>query len=256
MKKTISNPELFNVNNKPSEVFNLQLDLLGDPRVFRNFLSHREVEHLLQLEKERPDSLREHRPTPEQTTVTFDCWNNDVRLLLEDKLCSVLGEFDVWGGNWFSTALPYAPHVDTGHDIEHANYKNVIFPLSTIPADTSTHLVVFEQRYFGNNTGFYGSGKPYPNSYTANGELYDYSRVMDLKPGHLESPEILNTHLGHLNPENLTGLSIQKILPWEIGSCIVFDSAQIHCSSDFRRQGMLRKTGFSLFTTRSTPAKS
>ena len=240
----------YNVNQKDPQVFAKQISLIGDPIVVENFLSATEIEALKKMERSKPASYRKGRPTAAETEVTFNCWEREEKELLQDKLQKVIGPFDVWGGNYFSTSLPYAPHVDTGDNISEANYKNIVIPLEMFPANKETYLILFKQRYFGNNTGFYASGESYSKEFTANGELYDYSRVMGHIPEFKIDEKLLTSHLAHLNPKNLCGLSVEHILPWKIGSCIIFDSAQIHCSSDFRRQGISRKSAFSLFTVR------
>lgn len=240
----------YNVNNKDPEIFAKQISLIGDPLVVENFLSPSEIQKLIQIESSKPDSFRQGRPTAAETEVTGHCWEQEERELLQPKLQKLLGPFEVWGGNYFSTSLPYAPHVDTGEGILQANYKNVVIPMSMFPGNKETHLILFKQRYFGNNTGFYASGESYPKEFTANGELFEYSRVLGYDPSHTIEESLLSSHLAHLNPKNLQGFSIDRILPWRIGSCIIFDSAQIHCSSDFRRQGISRKSALSLFTVR------
>lgn len=241
----------YNVNKKNPEIFNKQISLMGDPLCIDNFLSLSEIEALKEIEKSKPSSLREGRPTAAETEVTFDAWTFKEKELLEMKLKKLIGPFEVWGGNYFSTSLPYAPHVDTGTDIPEANYKNIVIPMETFPKNKETYLVLFKQRYFGNNTGFYASGESYSREYTANGELFEYSRVLGYDPSLQIEEHLLQSHLAHLNPKNLVGLSVSHVLPWNVGSCIIFDSAQIHCSSDFRKQGISRKSALSLFTTRS-----
>ncbi len=240
--------EKFNVNKKHPDVFRKQMSLLSDPILIENFITPEEVEELKKIELSKPASSREGRPSAEYTEVTFNNWEEAEKNLLQQRLQQVLGDFQVWGGNYFSTSVPYLPHVDTGANISEANYKNIVIPLQTYPAGKLTHLVLFKQRYFGNNTGFYGSGVGGVSEFTCNESLYDYSAILNLEPNHQIDSQILKTRLNHVNHLNLKGLSISQIIPWKVGSCIIFDSAQIHCSSDFTQQGIIRKSGYSLFT--------
>ena len=62
-------------------------------------------------------------------------------------------------------------------------------------------------------------------------------------------PEEVKNLLTHLRPHWLEGLSVQCYFPWLSGSCIAFNSLQLHSASDFNRQGIIRKLGVSIFTT-------
>ena len=79
MKFNTDTLDVFNINEKPSEVFDFQMEILGKPEVHPGFLNDSEIKKLIELEKGKPDSMREHRPTPDQTTVTFDNWSEDVQ---------------------------------------------------------------------------------------------------------------------------------------------------------------------------------
>ncbi len=240
----------YNVNNKRVHVFKKQLSLLGEPLCIQKFLPLSEVNKLREIERAKPSAWRQGRPTSVYTEVTLNNWEEAEKNLLQNRLQELLGSFSVWGGNYFATSVPYLPHVDTGTDVEQVTYKNIVLPLDLDPPEKSTNLILFKQRYFGNNTGFYASGLGGEVEFTCNDSLYDYSRVLYLDENHQIPSEILKTHLSHVNPLDLKGLSVSHILPWIVGSCIIFDSAQIHCSSNFHLQGIQRKSGLSLFTVK------
>jgi hypothetical protein len=241
----------YNVTRKADAVFRLQLSLMSDPVKLDGFLSDGEVAELLREEARKPASSRRLRPPEDPLTyITCDCWEKPERKLLLPRLEEILGSFWVWGANYFKTLVPYWPHVDTGVGLRAANYKNVLLPLD-IEGEGETHIVFFKQRYFGDNTQFFRSGQALDPEATCSGELFDYSQVLYLNGDEPFDRAIFDEYLSNCNYENLRGLTVDRILPWTVGSCYLFDSAQIHCASNFFKQGIRSKTGLSLFTCKS-----
>jgi hypothetical protein len=56
--------------------------------------------------------------------------------------------------------------------------------------------------------------------------------------------DIYNQYLNHINYEDLTGLTLDKIVPWQPGDVIVFDRTQLHCAT----HGHKVKIGITIFT--------
>jgi hypothetical protein len=242
--------ERYNAAGKAPEVFRRQLDSVSDPIYIENFLDAEEVAALLEEERSRPASQRGLRPPVSPVTeITWEAWKETEIRILGARMRELVGDFEVWGGNYFKTYAPYYPHVDTGENIKLASYKNLLFPLAQ-EGEGETHLVLFKQRYFGDNTLFYRSGKSLSPAITQSGALFDYSSIMYLEDGPAVSTELLEGVLSHLNPEDLTGFSVDRVLPWKVGACYIFDSAQIHCAGNFRKAGIKSKTGLSIFTCR------
>ena len=63
--------------------------------------------------------------------------------------------------------------------------------------------------------------------------------------------EIHNKFFTHLPIERFTGLTIECIVEWKPGDIIVFDTARIHCATDFLKHGITRKLGYSIFTAKN-----
>jgi hypothetical protein len=55
-------------------------------------------------------------------------------------------------------------------------------------------------------------------------------------------------YLSHLKGKWLEGLSFDRAMPWKPGNVLIFDSVQLHCASDFVKQGITSKLGISIFT--------
>lgn len=56
--------------------------------------------------------------------------------------------------------------------------------------------------------------------------------------------DIYDQYLHHINYNDLTGLTLDKIVPWQLGEAIVFDRTQLHCAT----AGHKSKIGITIFT--------
>ena len=57
--------------------------------------------------------------------------------------------------------------------------------------------------------------------------------------------EIHNKYLKHEKIENLIGLEVELIYEWELGSMLIFDRSNLHCSSSVIEG---KKIGLTTFT--------
>jgi hypothetical protein len=73
----------------------------------------------------------------------------------------------------------------------------------------------------------------------------DYTLIENYRPDLQFDAAIHKKYLKHLPIENLHGLTIDSIVPWEVGSVITFDRTQIHCAG----VGHKRKMGITFFTS-------
>lgn len=220
----------YNVANKPLDLFNEEFSQNSSAIIIKDFLSLDEISYLIECEKKFGDEFRHNIPGLKRVNHP---WNREERELLEERLSNVLGRFSVWGGNYFISEMAYTPHVDLGRNLSSPTRKNVLLPLSIFPQEKKTYLVLFQQRYFGNSASLCAAPRKNPPKAGYNDRLLDYSYLKNFDPNHQIDPEIQATHLKHVKRGDLKGLSIEQIIPWEPGSCIIFDSTQVHCSSDF-----------------------
>lgn len=74
--------------------------------------------------------------------------------------------------------------------------------------------------------------------------ISDYSKITGYVEGKYFDPAIHAEHLNHINYDDLTGLTLDRIVPWVLGEVIVFDRTQLHCATS----GHTLKTGITIFT--------
>ena len=60
--------------------------------------------------------------------------------------------------------------------------------------------------------------------------------------------ECPNIDTGHMKNEWLEGFSVETECNWVPGNVIIFDCAKLHCASNFLDNGIIEKTGLSIFT--------
>ena len=108
-------------------------------------------------------------------------------------------------------------------------------------------LYVFNQAW-KNETTMFLKGSPQSKQVTrASTETRDYSIIKDLKENYFDESAIIDCD--HLDRENFEGLTVKKKLLWKPGHPFTFPRTLLHCSNNWKRIGIYRKLGLSIFTS-------
>jgi hypothetical protein len=163
------------------------------------------------------------------------------------------GTWEVAGGNFFETETGYRVHADTGKDGPDRVLQTFVFPLrqelrTDIPVSLERNrFLVLNQTWAGDAAFFLRGENVEPNEY--NQVITDYKDV-----GNLDDIEtidgILLDHCPHLDIRNFAGLTVDKHWQWTPGVPMTFPRNRLHVSSAFPRNGIKRKLGLSIFTSR------
>jgi hypothetical protein len=78
------------------------------------------------------------------------------------------------------------------------------------------------------------------------GRCYDYTEVVNYDPDLKFDTKFHNDYLSHIPIQTLHGLTVDSLIFWNIGNCIVFDRNQLHCAGS----GHSEKIGLTVFTRR------
>ena len=168
---------------------------------------------------------------------------------------SVLG-LDAWevtGGNFFETSTGYRVHADTGRDGPDRVLQTFVFPLSitakpdVVPNLERVRLLILNQTWSGSAAFFLRGSPEEPEEY--NIVVKDYRDVGN-RDDDLTIDGILIKECPHLIPSNFVGLSVDKNFQWIPGVPITFPRNRLHVSSAFPRQGVAKKLGLSIFTSK------
>ena len=163
------------------------------------------------------------------------------------------GTWEVAGGNFFETETGYRVHADTGKEGPDRVLQTFVFPLrQELRDDVPVRLernrfLVLNQTWTGDAAFFLRGETVEPNEY--NQVITDYKDV-----GNLDDMKtmdgILLDHCPHLDIRNFAGLTVDKHWQWIPGVPMTFPRNRLHVSSAFPRNGIKRKLGLSIFTSR------
>jgi hypothetical protein len=160
------------------------------------------------------------------------------------------GEWVIDGGNYFETVRPYRLHCDSGKDEVKRLYYNIVIPLQLWATDYKPELnklIVTDQTWSG-DAAFFIKGDVGQNEYNVCVQNYaDVGNITDT------TEQYLLENCGHLNPQNLEGFTTKASLEWCPGDIMLFRRDLVHVTTDWRKAGVERKLGLSLFTSYIEP---
>lgn len=169
----------------------------------------------------------------------------------------VLGQnsWTVAGGNFFETETGYRVHADTGKEGPEKVWQTFVFPLrftpkpNVVPRFDRVKFLVLNQTWSGPAAFFLSGEETEPNEYNVVVRDYYNEGVGNLDEISSLDGTLLE-HCPHLNMKNFYGLTVDKVFQWIPGTPITFPRNRLHVSSAFPRQGVAKKLGLSIFTSR------
>ena len=117
--------------------------------------------------------------------------------------------------------------------------------VTLIPLTSVGSTVIFKNRFYGESTNFTLDPNELEKkklTYGQNKRSAEHLSMFGSKPFDKENYE---KYLKHEKIENLAGLEIEFVYEWEIGSMLIFDRTNLHCSSS-KIEG--KKIGLTTFT--------
>ena len=121
---------------------------------------------------------------------------------------------------------PIGLHIDGGF-----NFDDLIYKQSLIPLTPSGSTVIFKNRFYGQSTNFtidQDELEVKKLKYGQNKRSNAHIRMFGKKPF---DEQLYKKYLNHEKIENLIGLEVELIYEWEVGSMLIFDRSNLHCSS-------------------------
>ena len=216
---------------------------ITDPYSVEDFITQQDITHLISIFYKEKNKIYKNTGPITLNIVPF--LNDSVFIKIMDKLKIEIGSFKMTAGMFFSTDFPHIVHNDDTFELPDGVYKGITLPLE-LTRNSGTEfpkLCFFDQCYFHGPAKFFNGSENVPTYY--NKQVYEYSNV----DGIVSEPFYDNDQLfTHLKSEWLQGLSLNSTLTWQPGSALIFDSVRLHCASDFRKHGITRKLGISIFT--------
>jgi hypothetical protein len=163
-------------------------------------------------------------------------YQNEVLYGIKTRVEQLLNS-SVYFGHFFYTNRPHIIHNDDSLSIN-VPYKGINIPIETCE---ETSLCIFDQFYLDGPCKFFNGSTDIPTYH--NLQKYEYSGVQGLVDGDFDESFRIK-HLNHLEPSWLQGLSIKEMIQQTMNCGIVFDTVNLHCSTNFKQS----KLGLSFFT--------
>ncbi len=223
--------------------------LEGSPQVIKNLFSKTELERFLNLYHNLPTTVHNKKQN-----VIKKRWLQNYSLDLEDlfvnRVRNEIGEFKMDNlkdqenrdilGLFQESYNPIGLHVDAGFDLNEIIYKQTLIPLTS-----KGSTVIFKNKYYGNSTNFTideNELKIKDLKYGQNHRSSEHLKIFEKKTFNKDEHE---KYLKHEKIENLSGLEIDIVYEWELGSMLIFDRTRLHCSSSLIEG---KKIGLTTFT--------
>lgn len=225
---------------------------LDSPRSIPGFLSDQEIQHLISLfeSSDLKNDWYEGKIKKNTGPITLDhhLFSDDACFKdILQRLKTHIGDFEITASLFFQTDYPHIIHNDDTFELPNSVYKAITLPLKLYGDNVSgnPYLCFFDQLYFHGPAKFFNGDTDIETYF--NKQVYSYENVSGLSNETFRFDTYLK-YFTHLKYQWLEGLSLNSCIPWVPGDAIVFDSVRLHCASDFRKQGIRKKLGLSIFT--------
>ena len=209
--------------------------LEGSSKVVKNLFSKNELDKFLELYKNLPTTVHNKKQNVIKKRWLKD-YSEELELLFYKKVQNEIGEFRMDNlkdeknedilGLFQESYNPIGLHVDAGF-----NLNEVIFKQTLVPLTAKGSTVIFKNKFYGNSTNFTMDKNELDVKslkYGQNFRSSEHLKMFKAKPFDQESHE---KFLKHEDIENLSGLEIDLVYEWELGSMLIFDRTRLHCSS-------------------------
>ena len=209
--------------------------LESSPRVIKNLFSKTEIEEFLNLYKKLPTTVHNKKQNVIKKRWLKD-YNKELENLFYEKVKNEIGDFKMDNlkdeknddilGLFQESYNPIGLHVDAGFNSDEIIYKQTLIPLTS-----KGSTVIFKNKFYGNSTNFTideNDLKVKDLKYGQNFRSSDHLKIYEQKPFNKDDYE---KYLKHEKIDNLSGLEIDLVYEWELGSILIFDRTRLHCSS-------------------------
>ena len=221
----------------------------GKPIVLKNVFNRDEIEKFLQLYENLPITVHNKKQNVIKKRWLSN-YGEDLEKLFYKKLSNEIGDFKYDNlksedgksilGLFQESYNPIGLHIDGGFDFKDLIYKQSLIPLTPVGS-----TIIFKNRFYGQSTNFTidkDELKKKDLKYGQNNRSSEHLNLFGKKPF---DSQMHKKYLNHEKIENLTGLEVELIYEWELGSMLIFDRSNLHCSSSVIEG---KKIGLTTFT--------
>jgi len=207
----------------------------GKPKVLKNIFNRKEIEQFLKLYQELPVTVHNKKQNVIKKRWLKD-YGKELEQIFNKRLSDEIGDFKYDNletangeqilGLFQESYNPIGLHIDGGFNLENLIFKQTLIPLTPIGS-----TVIFKNRFYGESTNFTLDKKELEIKnlkYGQNKRSSEHIGMYGKKPFDLTMHQ---KYLKHERIENLVGLEVELVYQWEVGSMLIFDRTNLHCSS-------------------------
>lgn len=219
------------------------------PKILRNIFSKQEIQKFIDLYNQLPITVHNKKQNVIKKRWLSD-YGAEMENLFSTRLKNEIGDFkydnlksedgkDILG-LFQESYNPIGLHIDGGFDLNNLIYKQSLIPLTPVGS-----TVIFKNRIYAKSTNFTIDEKELKIknlNYGQNIRSSEHLNIFDKKPF---DKEMHKKYLQHEKLDNLRGLEVDLVYEWEIGSMLIFDRTNLHCSSSVIDE---KKIGLTTFT--------
>ena len=207
----------------------------GKPKVLKNIFSKLEIQKFINLYEALPITVHNKKQNVIKKRWLFD-YGKELEELFYKKLKNEIGDFkydnlksddgkDILG-LFQESYNPIGLHIDGGFNLNDLIYKQSLIPLTPVGS-----TVIFKNRHYGQSTNFTTEKKELEQKNLKYGQNKRSSEHIGMYGNKPFDKEIHKKYISHEKIDNLIGLEVELIYEWEVGSMLIFDRTNIHCSS-------------------------
>ena len=223
--------------------------LEGSPKIIKNMFSKNEIDKFSKLYQELPTTVHNKKQNVIKKRWLKN-YNEELEHLYYNKVKNEIGDFKMDNlkdennndilGLFQESYNPIGLHVDAGFDL-----NEIIFKQTLIPLTSKGSTVIFKNKFYGSSTNFTIDEKELKIKDLKYGQNIRSSEHLNMYEKKLFKKEDHEKYLKHEKIENLSGLEIDLVYEWEVGSMLIFDRTRLHCSSSLIDG---KKLGLTTFT--------
>ena len=221
----------------------------SSPKVIKNLFNKDEIQELMKLYKSLPLTVHNKKQNVIKKRWIKD-FNIDLEKIYYNKIKEHIGEFkydnlkteeskDILG-LFQESYNPIGLHVDAGFNFEDQIYRQTLVPLTPVGS-----TVIFKNRFYGYSTNFTINKEDLEVKKLNYGQNKRSSEHIGLYGNKPFDKTMHEKYLKHEKIENLIGLEVEFVYHWEVGSMLIFDRTNLHCSSSVIEG---KKIGLTTFT--------
>ena len=221
------------------------------PKVIKNIFNKEEIDKFIDLYEKLPITVHNKKQNVIKKRWIVE-YGKELEKLFYERLKNEIGDFKYDNlknddgseilGLFQESYNPIGLHIDGGF-----NFEDLIYKQSLIPLSPKGSTVIFKNRFYGQSTNFTTNQDELEQKKLTYGQNKRSSEHIGL---YGDKPFNEQAHLKYLNHEkieNLIGLEVDLVYEWEVGSMLIFDRTNLHCSSSIIDG---KKLGLTTFTKR------